>query len=174
MQSGDVTPIGPEGTNTSTESADGQSLFFTTNTFELWRSKPDGSQAQPLPMSLHPEPGLDWSLNSSGIYFAADRGETVGFFFYRFSDHTTTRIGGPERALAPGTPSLVVSPDGKWLLYAQLDHVSTDIKIRSSLGRSDLAEGDSRFHDLFGPRIRSLSEYRQIGFIGNLLKHSGS
>lgn len=149
LQTGTVTPIGPEGTNTSTLSVDGQSLFFTTNTFDLWRSNPDGSQAQPLPVHLRPEPGLDWSLTPNGIYFAAERAETAGIFFYRFSDHTTTRVGAPERAFAPGTPSLTISPDGRWLIYAQLDHVSTDIKISRSLGRFDIANKDSSWRARF-------------------------
>jgi hypothetical protein len=75
---------------------------------------------------------LDWSLAHDGIYFASHQGELAGIFFYRFSNRSTTKVGEPEKPFAPGTPSLCVSPDGKWLLYAQLDHVSSDIKIRSA------------------------------------------
>jgi hypothetical protein len=73
------------------------------------------------------------------VYFASHQGEEAGIFFYRFSDRTTRSIGSPEKPFAPGTPSLCVSPDGKWLLYAQLDHVSSDIKIR-------VAKADSSNH----------------------------
>jgi hypothetical protein len=96
----------------------------------LWRSKPDGSGVERLLTQLRPEPGLDWSLAQDGVYFASHQGEEASIFFYRFSDRTTRSIGSPEKPFAPGTPSLSVSPDGKWLLYAQLDHVSSDIKIR--------------------------------------------
>lgn len=79
---------------------------------------------------------MDWSLAQDGVYFASHQGEEAGIFFYRFSDRTTRSVGSPEKPFAPGTPSLSVSPDGKWLLYAQLDHVSSDIKIRSAKAES--------------------------------------
>jgi hypothetical protein len=56
----------------------------------------------------------------------------IFFFFYCFADRTTKKIGSPEKPFAPGTPSLSISSDGKWLVFSQLDHVSSDIKIRSA------------------------------------------
>lgn len=145
LKSGDLQPIGPEGTNESVESPDGRDFYFTNLDYELWRSNPDGSEARPLPVKLYPAPGLDWSLGPGGIYFASDQDGQPGFFFYNFSKHSTTMIGRPERAFAPGTPSLVVSPDGKWILYAQMDHVSSDIKIRRSTGTSQYASNHLQF-----------------------------
>jgi Tol biopolymer transport system component len=132
LATGEIKPIGPTDTNESTESYDGGYLVFTKGGYELWRSRPDGSGLESLPTTLRPEPGLDWSLAHDGIYFASHQGELAGIFFYRFSNRSTTKVGEPEKPFAPGTPSLCVSPDGKWLLYAQLDHVSSDIKIRSA------------------------------------------
>jgi Tol biopolymer transport system component len=130
LATGEVKPIGPPDTNTSTESPDGQDLYFGTNSYEVWRCDPDGRNASRLPQGPRPEPGLNWSLARAGIYFAGHEGVRPAIFFYRFSDHATIRIGSLDRPFAPGTPSLYVSPDGKWLLFAQLDHVSSDIKIR--------------------------------------------
>jgi Tol biopolymer transport system component len=141
LKSGELTPIGPANTNASIESADGRSLYFGENDDSLWRSNPDGSAAQQLRVASAPQPGLDWSLTPDGIYFAGDQGERAAFFFYSFASGTTTRIGYPERAFAPGTPSLMVSPDGKWILYAQMDHVSTDIRIRRPSGGPASGEG---------------------------------
>ena len=80
--------------------------------------------------------GPDWSLAQDGVYFASHQGEDAHIFFYRFSDRTTKSVGSPEKRFVPGKPSLSVSPDSKWLLYAQLDHVSNDIKIRSAKAES--------------------------------------
>ncbi len=133
LATGRLQPVGPPDTNESAESDDGQWLVFTTNDgYALWRCRADGAGAERLLTGLHPEPGLDWSLAHDGVYFAGNQAEQAGIFFYRFADHTTRRVGEPEKLLAPGTPSLSVSPDGQWLLYAQLDHVSSDIKIRSA------------------------------------------
>ncbi|MDT7816002.1 MAG: hypothetical protein QOJ42_5918 [Acidobacteriaceae bacterium] len=136
LRTGEMKTIGPPDTNESTESGDGSFLVFTNNGYELWRSKPDGTGVERLLTQRRPEPGLDWSLAQDGVYFASHQGEEAGIFFYRFSDRTTRSIGSPEKPFAPGTPSLCVSPDGKWLLYAQLDHVSSDIKIRSAKAES--------------------------------------
>jgi Tol biopolymer transport system component len=131
LQTGEVEPIGPPDTNESVESDDGRFLVFTTGAYEVWRCRSDGTGVERLLTGLRPEPGLDWSLAHDGVYFASHQGEQTGLFFYRFSDRTIRKIGSPEKPFAPGTPSLCVSPDGKWLVFSQLDHVSSDIKIRS-------------------------------------------
>lgn len=132
-KSGDLRPISPANLNTATEFEDGHSLYFATNSSELWKSRPDGSNPRRLPINPRPQPGLDWYVRPEGIYFASYQDERPAIFFYRFTSNSSTRIGYPERAFAPGTDSLVVSPDGKWILYAQMDHVSTDIRIRKAL-----------------------------------------
>jgi Tol biopolymer transport system component len=133
-KSGELRPIGPANLNTATEFEDGHSLYFSTNSSELWKSLPDGSNARKLPISPRPQPGLDWYVRPEGIYFASYQDERPAIFFYSFASNSSTRLGYTERAFAPGTSSLVVSPDGKWILYAQMDHVSTDIRIRKVLG----------------------------------------
>jgi Tol biopolymer transport system component len=140
LATGKISPIGPVDTNESTESDDGRFLVFSNSAYELWRCKSDGTGAERLVSDLHPEPGLDWSLAHDGIYFATHQQEESAVFFYRFSDRKLRRVGAPEKAFAPGTPSMAVSPDGKWLIYAQLDHVSSDIKIRSAKDDSDRHE----------------------------------
>ncbi len=132
LATGEIKPIGPPDTNESTESDDGRFLVFGTGADEIWRCRADGTGVERLLTGLRPEPGLDWSLARDGVYFASHQGEQAAIFFYRFSDRTIKKIGSPEKPFAPGTPSLCVSPDGKWLLFSQLDHVSSDIKIRSA------------------------------------------
>jgi Tol biopolymer transport system component len=130
---GSLKPIAQPDTNTSIESEDGQYLYYATNNYEIWRCHPDGSGAEKLPLDLKPQPGLDWSLGKDGIYLAGDSGTTAGFFYYSLKTRTLREIGRPERPFAPGTPSLYVSPDGKWMLFAQLDHVSSEIKLRAKV-----------------------------------------
>jgi Tol biopolymer transport system component len=43
---------------------------------------------------------------------------------------TSRRLGHVNQNFAPGTPSFVVSPDGKTLLYSALDSSSSEIKLR--------------------------------------------
>jgi Tol biopolymer transport system component len=132
LETGEMKAIGPPDTNESTESDDGHFLVFGTGADEIWRCRSDGTGVERLLTGLRPEPGLDWSLAHDGVYFASHQGEQQGIFFYRFSDRTIRKIGSPEKPFAPGTPSLCISPDGKWLVFSQLDHVSSDIKIRSA------------------------------------------
>jgi Tol biopolymer transport system component len=130
---GQLQPIGPLNANIALESTDGRSIFFSTNNAEIWKCNTDGSDLQRLPLSVPPDPGMDWMLGPKGIYFAGYEGDRPAFYFYDLAKGTTTRIGYPDRALSPGTAGLTVSPDGKWLLYSQLDHLSTDVSIRRSI-----------------------------------------
>jgi hypothetical protein len=47
--------------------------------------------------------------------------------FFSFSNHQIESLGTIERNLVAGTPSLTVSPDEEWILYAQKDERSSDI-----------------------------------------------
>ncbi|QHN04296.1 hypothetical protein FTO74_13685 [Granulicella sp. WH15] len=51
------------------------------------------------------------------------------FFTYAFRTRQIEELVELPQSLALGTPRLVISPDGKWLLYAMIDHVGSDIKI---------------------------------------------
>jgi Tol biopolymer transport system component len=131
LETGISKPIAPENSLVPTESLDGKALFFTSNSgqHDLWSSRVDGSNLVRVE-NVHPDPDLDWCLGKDAIYFAVGGQSSAKFYRYAFGNRQVTKIGELPQSLSLGTPSLVTSPDGKWLLYATVDHLSSNIKIR--------------------------------------------
>ena len=71
-----------------------------------------------------------WVLFDRGIYFIDSNTTphpTIEFF--NFATRQTTQIATVEKELRLVAPSLAVSPDGQWILYAQVDSVESDIML---------------------------------------------
>ena len=117
------------------ESIDGKTIFFSSNTSDqsVWSSDANGNHPVPLD-ALRPDPVLNWSVGAQGIYFTEGDINTATFYLYSFHDQTIHELGRLPQTLSQGTPSLVVSPDGHWLLYTAIDLVRSDIKLRRALG----------------------------------------
>jgi hypothetical protein len=62
----------------------------------------------------------------NGIY-SLDTTAKPGIVFFDFKTRKTTRLFDLESRPAREAPGLVVSPDGKMILYTQLDALSRDI-----------------------------------------------
>ncbi|WP_213804068.1 PD40 domain-containing protein [Granulicella sp. dw_53] len=133
LTTGATRPIAPQDTLYPSESMDGQTLFFFSGNgrgeHNIWSERTDGSELKQIP-GVHPDPDLDWAVSKDGIYFAVSDAASARLNFYSFRDARITAAGKLAQALSLGTPSLVVSPDGKWLLYACIDSTKSDIKIR--------------------------------------------
>jgi Tol biopolymer transport system component len=129
-------PVTPQDTLFPSESSDGQTLFFFSGNgrgeHNVWSEKTDGTNTQQL-VSVHPDPDLDWAVDKDGIYFAIGDASSAEVYLYSFRDSRVTSAGKLTQVLSLGTPSLTVSPDGQWLLYACIDSTKSDIKIRREL-----------------------------------------
>jgi Tol biopolymer transport system component len=130
LATGETHSIAPSGSFQALESLDGNRLFFTeSDTHELWISNTDGSNAVRLE-EMRPNPPLDWSVGPTDLYYVESHEPYSDLFAYHLADRRLKNIGRLTQLLSPGTPSLAVSPDGRWLLYAVIDHTKSDIKIR--------------------------------------------
>ncbi len=130
LASGETHAIAPAGSLQPLESLDGGRLFFAeSDTHDLWISNTDGSNALRLE-GIRPNPDLDWTLAPGDLYYTISRGSTADVFRYNLADRRVKNVGSLKQLLSRGTPSLAVSPDGRWLLYAVIDHTRSDIKIR--------------------------------------------
>jgi Tol biopolymer transport system component len=133
LANGETHAIAPAGSLASLESLDGTRLLFSeSDTHDLWMSNPDGSNAVRLE-EIRPNPDLDWAPGPGVVDFAASHGTFADFFSYRLSDGQVRNMGRLAQSLSLGTPSLAVSPDGQWMLYAVIDHTKSDIKIRKDI-----------------------------------------
>lgn len=134
LQTGEEHVVEARGFIAPQETVDGKAVFFSSDTNDepLWRSDVNGDH--PLRVdALRADPLLNWSVGSNGIYFTKAGKDSAIFCLYSFRNSSIQELGRLPLILAQGTPSLVVSPDGKWLLFSSIDHIRSDIKLRRTL-----------------------------------------
>ncbi len=105
-------------------------LYFLGPDHHLWVSDLDGRSAAELPDGPAPDPVNDWAVTPLGIYFAGLQQDRPTLFLYRFSDHSTRVIAHPDKPQSPSVSSLAVSPDGRSLIYSQVDRITSEIRLR--------------------------------------------
>jgi eukaryotic-like serine/threonine-protein kinase len=125
-EGGPAVPVTTQGGFEGFESPDGQFLYFTKNNYDstLWRIPVTGGQESMAFNSDRRIYGRGWALANQGLYFASS--ETV-IEFFNLATGKTALVATTEKRLARVVPSLAVSPDGKRLLYTQIDQQGSDL-----------------------------------------------
>jgi serine/threonine protein kinase/WD40 repeat protein len=115
---GAATQITHNGGVGAVESFDGKTLYFSKDAGagSIWKMPVDGGPEEQLTDSLY---RFNFAVTKRGIYYMTGPGEkrTSVLMFYDFTTGKSTTvlpIGEPEFGLD-------VSPDGRYLIYAQLD-----------------------------------------------------
>ena len=70
-----------------------------------------------------------WAVSPAGIFYVSTSNPRSQINFYDFKTHRITKIIEMEGELFSGTPSLTVSPDGNYLVYAQVDSFSAELEL---------------------------------------------
>jgi Tol biopolymer transport system component len=105
------------------ESRDGKTLYYAKRLQfpgwrkyrGLWKVPVKGGQESLVLKELWPG-GFDcWGLTGEGIYFYNVNTNTIDFF--NFATRRITQIAKPEKRGG----ALTVSPDGRWILFSQVD-----------------------------------------------------
>ncbi len=113
------------------ESPDGQFVYYAKFTEPgMWRVPVEGGE-ETLVLDLL-QPGLwgYWAVVDEGIYFLnAEAKPRPTIEFFRFATRRATRVFVPEKDPVYGAPGLALSPDGRWILYAQVDQETSDIML---------------------------------------------
>jgi Tol biopolymer transport system component len=69
-----------------------------------------------------------WTVVPGGIYFVpADEPHSISYF--DLSTRHVRRITEVERDFDSGNGGISVSPDGRWVLYSQVDEINSDIML---------------------------------------------
>src|SRR5262249_41534009 len=96
----------------------------------LWRVPVDGGEEVSV---LGPGKIIcrrNWALFDRGVYFAVAESPTRQVIeFLSFDTGKVTPVFTPEKRLVSATSGLSVSPDGRWLLYTQVDQHGSDIML---------------------------------------------
>jgi len=131
-QGGQVTPVTNQGGIEGFESFDGKFFYFQRDGFQeqynLWRVPLSGGEEVQVPINRTILP-RKWVLGEHGIYFVTkEPPDRQVIEFFSFSTQQVTRIFTPEKEMiAWGPPDLALSPDGRQLLFTQVDQKSSDI-----------------------------------------------
>ncbi len=109
------------------ESPDGKTVYYEKGKGEvpgLWKVPVGGGEETLVLEQLGAPDLLSWGLTSEGIYFY--HASTKAIEFFSFATHKTAQIAKLEN---PPSTGLAVSPDGRWILYAQLDQDTSQIML---------------------------------------------
>lgn len=109
------------------EDQTGRFLYYGKRTPGLFRLDFATGVEEPVPGLANVRHGRYWVLTRDGIYFLDQQTPPRQIRFYNFATRASTPVATVPSGIVPGTPSLSVSPDGRWLLFAQEDHVESDI-----------------------------------------------
>jgi Tol biopolymer transport system component len=100
----------------------------------LWTRPVSGGPEAPLANMPRVRYEDSWAATPTGIYFTDSSSTPVVLDFYEFASHSTHRVMMLKQTPLPfGTAGIAVSPDGRWLLYAQADEDQSEILLAPSL-----------------------------------------
>jgi Tol biopolymer transport system component/DNA-binding winged helix-turn-helix (wHTH) protein len=113
------------------ESFDGETLYLVDGWSDAILKKVSLNQIGPASpvedMPLMKDAAL-WTVGPGGIYFVpADAPHSICYF--DFSTRQVRRVTDVDRDFSSRNGGLSVSPDGRWILYSQMDDVSSDIML---------------------------------------------
>ncbi len=112
------------------ESHDGKWLYFgkgDENT-EIRVVSSSGGEDHPVKGMPQVTNMTDWALARDGIYFIDRRAQPMAISFYEFSTKTVRQFVTLNKP--PATwGGLSLAPDGKWLVYSQVDDTPSDIML---------------------------------------------
>jgi Tol biopolymer transport system component/DNA-binding winged helix-turn-helix (wHTH) protein len=107
--------------------------------------KPDGVVLWSKPALGGPEERLEkipklrygdsWVAIAAGIYYTDTSSKPVTVNFYEFANGVTRTVMTLKQVPVPSGPGIAVSPDGRWLLYTQVDDEQSEIMLADKEGQ---------------------------------------
>jgi Tol biopolymer transport system component len=129
---GEAVQVTRNGGFDSFESADGKYLYYTKQreVAGVWRLSLEGGEEVLIPGSEGVKEHRAWTLADRGIYFAVSTSADDHLLrFYSFATGRVADVTRLQKKPVYGPPGLVVSPDGRFILYVQRDSSSSDIML---------------------------------------------
>jgi len=110
------------------ESPDGKSLYYTKYpaVSGIWRMPTSGGEETLVVAGVEPESWGYWAVVEKGIYYL-DTTAVPAIAFFDFTSRQVTRVVELQTRPAREATGLAASPDGRTILYTQLDALTRDI-----------------------------------------------
>jgi len=124
-----------DGGSAPLESPDGRFLYYTKDLWDtsLWRVPVSGGQTTKVLEGLSAY--INLAIVEKGIYFIPVHDAASGYSiqFLDFQTNKIRQIASIERRLGSGhlgdDGGLAISPDGRWILYTQVDQGGAELKL---------------------------------------------
>jgi Tol biopolymer transport system component/DNA-binding winged helix-turn-helix (wHTH) protein len=128
---GEAQQVTKQGGFAAFESPDGKYLYYAKlDVAGLWRIPLEGGHESLVLDQLKPREWGYWAVADDGIYFINSESKphaTIEFF--AFATSRLTSIATIEKEPINWASNLAVSPDGRWILYTQVDQSDSDIML---------------------------------------------
>lgn len=109
------------------ESADGKLVYFGRGG-RIWSVRPDGTEERridEIPYSIFLDD--EYFPTANGIYFMEHHDRRTEIKFFDFKTRAIRSVYTADRPTTPWIGGMPVSSDGKWMLYPQEDHTSSEL-----------------------------------------------
>jgi dipeptidyl aminopeptidase/acylaminoacyl peptidase len=120
---------------TSSESADGKTVYFTGLGTGVWQVPSVGGEELLVPELEHFHAGLYVAVATRGIYLV-DQETSRNILFFSFATRRVEPVAKIANTMVIDTPSLDVSSDERQVLYSQMDASGSDIMLARNWHRS--------------------------------------
>ncbi len=129
-EGGEAVQVTKQGAFAAFESPDGKFVYYTKHQPGIWRVAVEGGEEAPV--LDHPKLGYwgCWAVVNEGIYFInVEVKQHPVIEFFSFATGRVRQIATMEKEAVIGGPGFAISPDGRWILYAQVDQSGGDITL---------------------------------------------
>lgn len=111
------------------ESMDGKTLYYTKGrgVAGLWRRPAAGGPEEFVTDHHQAGQWRYWRVTAAGVFFATAPPDGARLEFFNFATRQISEITRLPRGVERYVPGLAVSPDGRSILYCQLDRSGSDI-----------------------------------------------
>jgi Tol biopolymer transport system component/DNA-binding winged helix-turn-helix (wHTH) protein len=131
-EGGQATQVTKQGGFEGFESMDGKLLYYAKGRSVpgIWQAPVTGGAETPV--MDHNKAGYwrFWTVTQKGIYFAtANEPVRPVIEFFNFTTGKVTTIAALDKPLSPSEPGLTVAPNGRSILFAQMDQSGSDLML---------------------------------------------
>jgi Tol biopolymer transport system component len=119
-----------QGGREAKESMDGRSLYYDgSNRIGIWKAPLDGGAPVPVAGLERIRHYRHWTIVDRGIFYLSRDEPPWTVSFYEFATkRITPALTIPNKPIV-GTPGLTASPDGRSILYSQVDRQGSDVML---------------------------------------------
>jgi Tol biopolymer transport system component len=129
VEGGPAVQITTLGGGESVEAPDGKTLYYLKGERGVWQVPASGGMESLVPGLEKIGTSRYFAVTKRGMYFLAAENRPFNIYFYEFATRRMSLVGTIHRTPRFRTPSLSVSPDERWLIYAQEDQSGSDLTL---------------------------------------------